>query len=120
MAKVFLSAGHGGNDPGASAYGLVEKTINLNIMLACRNVLMAHNITVVCSRVTDENDPVSQEVREANASGADVAVSFHTNCLLYTSDADDEEVEMDQKVFIINHLKKESALQNSVRSIHKH
>ena len=79
MAKVFLSAGHGGNDPGASAYGLVEKTINLNIMLACRNVLMAHNITVVCSRTTDENDPVQQEVREANASGADLAVSFHTN-----------------------------------------
>ncbi len=79
MAKVFLSAGHGGSDPGASAYGLVEKTINLNIMLACRNVLMAHNITVVCSRTTDENDPVQQEVREANASGADLAVSFHTN-----------------------------------------
>lgn len=79
MAKVFLSAGHGGSDPGASAYGLVEKTINLNIMLACRNVLMAHNITVVCSRTTDENDPVQQEVKEANASGADLAVSFHTN-----------------------------------------
>lgn len=79
MAKVFLSAGHGGSDPGAVAYGLVEKTINLNIMLACRNVLMAHKVTVVCSRTTDENDPVSQEVREANASGCDVAVSFHTN-----------------------------------------
>lgn len=79
MPKVFLSAGHGGTNPGASAYGLVEKTINLNIMLACRNVLIAHNITVVCSRTTDENDPVQQEVKEANASGADVAVSFHTN-----------------------------------------
>lgn len=79
MAKVFLSAGHGGSDPGAVAYGLAEKTINLNIMLACRNVLMAHKVTVVCSRTTDENDPVSQEVREANASGCDVAVSFHTN-----------------------------------------
>lgn len=79
MPKVFLSAGHGGTSPGASAYGLVEKTINLNIMLACRNILMAHNITVVCSRTTDENDPVQQEVKEANASGADIAVSFHTN-----------------------------------------
>lgn len=79
MAKVFLSAGHGGVDSGAVAFGLMEKTINLNIMLACRNVLMAHNITVVCSRTTDENDPVQQEVKEANASGADLAVSFHTN-----------------------------------------
>ncbi|WP_461810877.1 N-acetylmuramoyl-L-alanine amidase [Faecalimonas sp.] len=79
MPKVFLSAGHGGTKPGASAYGLVEKTINLNIMLACRNVLMEHNITVVCSRTIDENDPIQQEVQEANKSGADVAVSFHTN-----------------------------------------
>lgn len=79
MAKVFLSAGHGGTDSGAVACGLMEKTINLNIMLACRNVLMAHKVTVVCSRTTDENDPVSQEVREANASGCDIAVSFHTN-----------------------------------------
>ena len=27
MAKVFLSAGHGGSDPGAVAYGLKEKDI---------------------------------------------------------------------------------------------
>ena len=79
MAKVFLSAGHGGTDPGACAYGMKEKTINLNVMLACRNELIRHGVEVVCSRVKDENDPVTQEVKEANASKADVAVSFHTN-----------------------------------------
>ena len=31
------------------------------------------------SRIKDENDPVTDEVTEANASGADIAVSFHTN-----------------------------------------
>lgn len=79
MAKVFLSAGHGGSDPGAIGNGLKEKDINLQIMLACQAELVRHGLTVVCSRTTDENDPVSQEVREANASGADFAVSFHTN-----------------------------------------
>ena len=79
MAKVFLSAGHGGSDPGAVAYGLKEKTINLNIMLACRDELKRHGVTVVCSRTKDENDPVGEEVREANKSGADVAASFHSN-----------------------------------------
>lgn len=79
MAKVFLSAGHGGSDPGAVANGLKEKDINLQIMLACHAELVRHGLTVVCSRVKDENDPVAQEVAEANASGADVAVSFHTN-----------------------------------------
>lgn len=77
--KVFLSAGHGGTDPGASDNGLIEKNINLNILLACRNELVKHGITVVTSRMKDEDDPVGQEVKEANASGADIAVSFHTN-----------------------------------------
>ena len=31
--KVFLSAGHGGSDPGAVGYGMKEKDINLNILL---------------------------------------------------------------------------------------
>ena len=79
MAKVFLSAGHGGSDPGAVGNGLREKDINLQIMLACQAELVRHGVTVVCSRTTDANDPVQEEVREANASGADIAVSFHTN-----------------------------------------
>jgi N-acetylmuramoyl-L-alanine amidase len=79
MAKVFLSAGHGGSDPGAVANGLYEKTINLNTLLACQAELVRHGVTVVCSRTTDADDPVGQEVKEANASGADVAVSFHAN-----------------------------------------
>jgi N-acetylmuramoyl-L-alanine amidase len=79
MAKVFLSAGHGGSNPGAVAYGLKEKDINLNILLACKAELERHKVTVVCSRTKDENDDVYEEVREANASKADIAVSFHAN-----------------------------------------
>ena len=79
MTKVFLSAGHGGTAPGAVANGLYEKTINLNVLLACKTELERHGVTVVCSRTKDENDSVTQEVREANASKADIAVSFHVN-----------------------------------------
>ena len=79
MTKVFLSAGHGGSDPGAVGNGLYEKTINLNTLLACKSELERHGVTVVCSRTKDENDPVTQEVKEANASHADLAVSFHIN-----------------------------------------
>lgn len=79
MTKVFLSAGHGGSDPGAVAYGMKEKDINLIIMLACNEVLVKHGITTTMSRIKDENDPVAQEVKEANASGASLAISFHTN-----------------------------------------
>lgn len=79
MAKVFLSAGHGGSDPGATANGLKEKDINLQTLLACKSELERHGVKVVASRTKDEDDPVGQEVKEANASGADLAVSFHTN-----------------------------------------
>lgn len=79
MPVVFLSAGHGGSDPGAVANGLYEKTINLNTLLACKKELIRHGITVVCSREKDVDDPVAQEVKEANDSNADIAVSFHAN-----------------------------------------
>ena len=77
--KVFLSAGHGGKDPGAVGNGLYEKDINLQIMLANKAILERHGVEVICSRVVDENDPVTEEVKEANASGAILAVSHHTN-----------------------------------------
>lgn len=76
---VFLSAGHGGTNPGAVAYGLKEKDINLNALLACKEVLERHGVKVVCSRTKDENDDVYEEVKEANASGCEIAVSFHAN-----------------------------------------
>ena len=79
MPKVFLSAGHGGNDPGAVSNGLYEKTINLNALLSCEKILRKYGVEVVCSRKTDADDPVVQEVKEANASNADIAVSFHAN-----------------------------------------
>ena len=79
MPRVFLSAGHGGSDPGAVANGLREKTINLNTLLSCYEELIRHGVEVVCSRKNDIDDPVSQEVKEANASNADIAVSFHAN-----------------------------------------
>lgn len=79
MPKVFLSAGHGGKDPGAVANGLKEKDINLQILLTCKTELERHGVTVECSRTDDSNDPVREEAKEANASGADVAVSFHSN-----------------------------------------
>lgn len=77
--SVFLSAGHGGEDPGATGYGLEEKDINLQMLLACKAELERHDVEVFTSRTTDANDGVYEEVREAIASGADLALSFHTN-----------------------------------------
>ena len=65
MPKVFLSAGHGGSDPRAVGNRLKEKTVNLNVLLGYKSELEKYGINIVCSRTTDENDPINQEVKEA-------------------------------------------------------
>lgn len=77
--KVFISAGHGGKDPGAVGSGMYEKNVNLQIALANGAELKRHGINVVFSRTVDENDPVTDEVKEANASKANLAISHHIN-----------------------------------------
>lgn len=79
MAKIFLGVGHGGSDPGAVANGLREKDLNLAIALACRDVLERHGITVLMSRTKDENDDISEEIRECNAYSPDLAIDIHNN-----------------------------------------
>ena len=77
--KVFIGVGHGGSDGGAVANGVKEKDLNLSIALACRDVLVRHGVSVKMSRTKDENDPLSEEIRECNAYGPDLAVDIHNN-----------------------------------------
>lgn len=79
MAKVFISAGHGGSDSGAIGNGFKEKDLNLSIALACRDHLEANGVEVKMSRTTDEDDGINQEAAESNAYGPDVTVSIHNN-----------------------------------------
>lgn len=79
MAKVFLGVGHGGSDPGAVANGLTEKDLNLAIALACNEELVRHGVTVQMSRTKDENDTLTEEIKECNAFNPDLAVDIHNN-----------------------------------------
>ena len=78
MAKVFLGVGHGGSDPGAVGY-IKEADVNLSMALACRDYLQAHGVEVKMSRTADEDDPLSEEIRECNAFNPDYAVDIHNN-----------------------------------------
>lgn len=77
--KVFLGVGHGGSDPGATANNAKEKDLNLSIALACRDMLVKHGVSVKMSRTKDENDPLSEEIRECNSFSPDLAVDIHNN-----------------------------------------
>jgi N-acetylmuramoyl-L-alanine amidase len=69
----------GGNDPGAVANGVKEKDLNLSIALACRDVLKRHGVEVKMSRTKDEDDTLSEEIRECNAFAPDLAIDIHCN-----------------------------------------
>lgn len=77
--KVFIGVGHGGLDVGAVANGVKEKDLNLSIALACRDELVRHGVTVKMSRTKDENDTLSEEIKECNAFAPDLAVDIHNN-----------------------------------------
>ena len=77
--KVFIGVGHGGSDPGAVANGVKEKDLNLSIALACRDVLKRHGVEVKMSRTKDEGDSLSEEIKECNDYGPDLAVDIHNN-----------------------------------------
>ena len=79
MAKrVFIGVGHGGSDPGAVGY-VREAEANLTIALELRRILEDVGIVVGISRLRDENDPLSEEIKEANAFKPDFAIDVHNN-----------------------------------------
>lgn len=78
MAKVFIGAGHGGIDPGAVGY-VREADANLTIALELKRLLEAAGVTVGISRTVDEDDPLTEEIREANAFAPDLAIDVHNN-----------------------------------------
>lgn len=78
-SKVFIGVGHGGSDPGAVANGFHEADLNLAIALACQDELARHGVLTKISRTKDENDPLSEEIRECNAFDPDLAVEIHNN-----------------------------------------
>lgn len=77
--RVFIGVGHGGSDPGAVKNGLKEKNLNLAIALACQDELARHGVLVKMSRKKDENDPLTDEIKECNSFNPDLAVDIHNN-----------------------------------------
>lgn len=79
MAKVWLDAGHGGNDPGALGNGLKEKDITLAITSKAGKELERHGVKVGYTRKNDKTVNLNSRGPLANKYGADVFISIHTN-----------------------------------------
>lgn len=80
MIKIYLDPGHGGTDPGATANGLKEKNIVLDIAKKLKNNLQKYSgVKVRLSRTNDTFISLSQRASDANSWGADIFVSIHIN-----------------------------------------
>lgn len=79
---VYLDPGHGGNDPGATYYGVMEKTINLQVSKKIQALLEQRGYKVIMSRTTDVSiDYKTERSRRVNATDADIFISVHHNAM---------------------------------------
>ena len=78
---VVIDAGHGGNDPGANRQGIMEKDIDLAILLELKELFenSKENIHVYYTRTDDSNPTHEQRVGLANKVNADLFISIHNN-----------------------------------------
>ena len=93
---VALDPGHGGRDPGASAAGVVEKHITLDVARRLRAMLEGAGVSVVMTRSGDTRvnaqardldgdrrigyrDELASRIEVANGAAADLLLSIHVN-----------------------------------------
>lgn len=81
--KIVLDAGHGGDDPGASGNGIIEKDLNLEITKYLYDRFRDLGIPVKVTRLTDEtispNDRVKRVLDAYGNSKNVIVISNHIN-----------------------------------------
>lgn len=77
--KIFLDAGHGGNDPGAIGNNLQEKNVTLAVAKRVQYHLERLGQTVIMSRTSDSTVSLSSRTINCNSKGCDIAISIHCN-----------------------------------------
>lgn len=83
MAKIVIDAGYGGDDPGASGNGIIEKDLTLKISQYMYDRFKNLGIPVKMTRTTDETISPTERVKrvlDAYGNSNDVIViSNHIN-----------------------------------------
>lgn len=77
---IGLDAGHGGENPGAiSPSGLLEKDVNLDIIMRVRDLLHKRGARTVLTRDGDTGPSMSRRKQIWREGNVDIAVSVHNN-----------------------------------------
>jgi N-acetylmuramoyl-L-alanine amidase len=80
VSRIVIDAGHGGHDPGASAFGVSEAELVLDVSLRLEKLLLQQpGIEVVLTRRTNEYVSLDERTEIANRESADLFLSVHAN-----------------------------------------
>ena len=80
VSRIVIDAGHGGHDPGASASGLSEAELTLDVAQRLSKLLEKQpGVEVVMTRNSDVYVPLEERTAIANRESADLFLSIHAN-----------------------------------------
>ncbi len=81
VRRVILDPGHGGKDPGASAFGLKEKDVALGIARSLKKIIENNHsqIEVLMTRHNDRYIKLEARTAFANKHRGDLFISLHVN-----------------------------------------
>jgi N-acetylmuramoyl-L-alanine amidase len=80
VSRIVIDAGHGGHDPGASAFGISEAELVLDVTLRLEKLLQQQpGIEVVLTRRTNAYLSLEERTDIANRESADLFLSVHAN-----------------------------------------
>ncbi|MGT2887475.1 GBS Bsp-like repeat-containing protein [Streptococcus didelphis] len=82
---IYLDAGHGGYDSGASYFNQYEKSLNLQMQNRIKDKLESLGYKVVTTRTTDIFVDLLPRSQRANKTLADIFVSLHFNASINAS-----------------------------------
>jgi N-acetylmuramoyl-L-alanine amidase len=80
VSRIVIDPGHGGHDPGASAFAVSEAELVLDVALRLEKLLQQQpGIEAVLTRRTDEYLSLEERTDVANRESADLFLSIHAN-----------------------------------------
>jgi len=79
FTHVVIDPGHGGKDPGSSAFGLVEKDLTLDLARRIKKILESKGITTLLTRDSDVFIALEDRAALANSNPGSIFISLHFN-----------------------------------------
>jgi N-acetylmuramoyl-L-alanine amidase len=79
VSRIVIDPGHGGHDPGATAFSVSEAELVLDVALRLETLLQQQGIEVVLTRRTNDYLSLEERTNIVNRESADLFLSIHAN-----------------------------------------